>query len=199
MHKVAGKTGKNTTRVETEAEAEAEAEAEREKGQHHQTVPTLMGSFPIPTAFALKLQLELETEGDGVGVAIGIGIGMMYAVVWRGEVGGWLCRVSITSSQLTAALSFTRSMAGPISTYPKTAHCSCACLVFVLTQRTHTHRDRGCKKQREKSLKCRAARQLGKSEKRHPQNETDIHIIIIRVFTLASMLHLGPDLWIAMC
>lgn len=153
MHKVAGKTGKNTTRVETEAEAEAEAE--REKGQHHQTVPTLMGSFSIPTAFALKLQLELEAEGDGVGVGIGIGIGMMYAVVWRGAVGGWLCRVSITSFQLTAALSFTRSMAGPISTYPKTAHCSCACLVFVLTQHTlahtHTHARKETVRNREKN------------------------------------------------
>lgn len=83
MHKVAGKTGKNTTRVE----AEVEAETEKKKGQHHQTVPTLMGSFSIPTAFALKLQLELEAEVDGVGVAIGIGIGMLYAVVWRGKGG----------------------------------------------------------------------------------------------------------------
>lgn len=110
--------------------------------------------------------------------------------------------MSITSFQLTAALSFfSRSMAGPISTYPKaeTAHCSCACLLFVLTQHTHIHTEteavRSREREREKSLKCRAARQLGKSEKRHPQNETDIHIIIIRVFTLASLLlHLRPDL-----
>lgn len=49
-------------------------------------MPTLMGSFSIPTAFALNLQLELEAEGDGVGVTIGIG--MLYAMIWWGGVAG---------------------------------------------------------------------------------------------------------------